>query len=65
MTDDRDTQLDAMVEQLVDAGLLETFTDDDGDEAMRLTPEGEKVARQMAMSDEGGQDALMNALLGE
>jgi hypothetical protein len=40
MTDDRDTQLDAMVEQLVDAGLLETFTDDDDDEAMRLTPEG-------------------------
>ena len=39
------------------------FTDDDGDEAMRLTLEGERVARQLAMSDEVGQDALMAALL--
>ena len=47
------------------AGLLELFTDDDGDEAMRLTLEGERVARQLAMSDEGGQDALMAALIGD
>jgi hypothetical protein len=57
------TDHDALMQQLVTAGLLETFTDDDGDEAMRLTPEGEKVARQLAMSDD--QDALMAALLGE
>jgi hypothetical protein len=31
----------------------------------RLTPEGERVARQLAMTDEAGQDALMAALLGE
>ena len=30
---------------------------------MRLTPEGERVARQLAMTDEGDQDALMEALL--
>ena len=35
---DRDAELDAMARQLVDAGLLELSTDDDGDEAMRLTP---------------------------
>jgi hypothetical protein len=32
------TDHDALVQQLVTAGLLETFTDDDGDQAMRLTP---------------------------
>jgi hypothetical protein len=42
---DHNAELDAMVEQLVAAGVLETLTDDDGDEAMRLTPEGQKVAR--------------------
>jgi hypothetical protein len=53
------------VQQLVTAGLLELFTDDDGDEAMRLTPEGEKVARQLAMTDDDSQDTLMAALLDE
>ena len=32
---------------------------------MRLTPKGEQVARQLAMTDEDGQDALMGALLGD
>ena len=31
---------------------------------MRLTPEGVRVARQLAMLGEDGQDALMAALLG-
>ena len=62
---DRDAEMDALVQPLGTAGLLETFTDDDGDEAMRLTPEGERVARQLAMSDDNDQDALMEALLGE
>jgi DNA-binding MarR family transcriptional regulator len=60
---DHDAQLDAMTQQLVTAGLIETFTDADDDEAMRLTPEGEKVARQLAMSDDDSQDDLMEALL--
>lgn len=37
---DHDAEMDALAQQLVAAGLLEMFTDDDGDEAMRLTPEG-------------------------
>jgi hypothetical protein len=41
---DHDAELDALVQQLVTAGLIEVFTDDDGDEAMRLTPDGEWVA---------------------
>ena len=32
---------------------------------VRLTAEGEKVARQLALTDDAGQDALMTALLGE
>jgi hypothetical protein len=51
-----------MVQQLITAGLTETFTDDD-DEAMRLIPEGEKVARQLALGAD--EDALMEALLRE
>jgi hypothetical protein len=57
--------MDALVQQLVEAGPIETYTDDDGDEAMRLTPEGDRVARQLAMSDDNDQDALIAALLGE
>ena len=30
---------------------------------MRLTPDGERVARQLAMTDDEGQDTLMEALL--
>jgi hypothetical protein len=60
---DRDTELDAMTKQLAAAGLLETFTDDDGDEAMRLTPEGERVARQLALGAD--EDTLLEALLRE
>jgi hypothetical protein len=32
---------------------------------MRLTPEGERVARQLALTDEDSQDALLAGLLGE
>jgi hypothetical protein len=60
---DHDAQLDAMTKQLVTAGLLHLFTDDDGDEARRLTPDGEKVARQLALGAD--EDALMEALLGK
>lgn len=31
---------------------------------MRLTPEAEDAARQLAMRDDDGQDALVGALLG-
>jgi hypothetical protein len=46
------------------AGLLETYTDAEGQQqAMRLTPGGERVARQLAMAGEDDQDALLAALL--
>ena len=59
---DHDAEMDAISKQLVDAGLLELFTDADGDEALRLAPEGECVARQLAMSDDDDHDALVEGL---
>ncbi len=53
---DHDAEMDALVQQLVTAGLIETFTDDD-EEAMHLTPDGEKVARQLALGAD--EDALL------
>ena len=63
MTDPRDAELDDLVEQLEEAGYIEQYVNADGEDAMRLTPDGERVARQLAMLDEAGQDALMDALL--
>ena len=48
---------------LEQAGLVETYVDADGKIAMRLTADGERVARQMAMSSEDEQDALLAALV--
>ena len=62
---DPDAELDAILEQVEAAGPVEHCTDEDGKETMRLTPEGESVARQLTMLGEDGQDALMAALLEE
>jgi hypothetical protein len=42
---------DAILAELEDAGLVEQYTNDDGEAAMRLTKRGEHVANQAAMSD--------------
>jgi hypothetical protein len=57
---EHDAEMDALTQQLITAGLLETFTDADGDEAMRLRPDGEKVARQLALGAD--EDALLEPL---
>ena len=56
--------MDAILEAVEAAGLVEVY-EEDGHRIMRLTPEGEQVARQLAMTDEDEQDALMAALLGK
>ncbi len=61
---DHDAEMDALLDQLEAAGMVEVYTDD-GQQAMRLTPDGERVARQLAMAGEDGQDALLAGLLGE
>ena len=53
--------MDAIVATLSDAGLVEEYVNEDGRPTMRLTPDGERVARQMAMSDD--PDGLLDALL--
>ena len=58
-----DAYLDAMLELLDGAGLVEQYVNEDGKEAMRLTAEGEKVARQIPFSSEDEQDALLAALV--
>jgi hypothetical protein len=40
-----DAELDAILDQVEAAGLVEPFTDEQGRPAMRLTPEGVRVAR--------------------
>ena len=44
-------------------GLVETYVDSTGRAAMRLTADGERVARQMALSPDDEQDALLAALV--
>ena len=55
-------ELDAIVVQLLEAGLIEVYVSEYGHEACRLTAEGEPVARAIAMSAEGG-GAIVKALL--
>jgi hypothetical protein len=62
---DHDAEFDAILEQVEAARLVEQFTDEQGRLAMRLTPDGVRVARQLAMLGEDGQDALLAALLDE
>ena len=62
---DHDAELGAILGQVEAAGLVEVYTDADDSQAMRLTPDGERVARQFAMLGEDGQEELMAALLGE
>lgn len=59
-TSDHDVEIDAILALLGDAGPVEQYTDD-GQQAMRLTPDGARVAQQMAMSDD--PEAVLDALL--
>jgi hypothetical protein len=52
---------DALAAELEAAGLLTVTTRDDGEVIYALTPDGERVARQMAMSDD--PDGVLDALL--
>jgi predicted transcriptional regulator len=58
VTSNHDAEYNRLVDELVEAGLVERTED-----GVKLTPEGTKVARQLAMSDEAGHDALLARLL--
>jgi len=51
---DHDPEVDAVVEELQRAGFVTIGTDAEGNETWTLTPTGEQVANQMAMSSEDG-----------
>jgi hypothetical protein len=58
---DHDAEMDAILEVLEGAGLVEVYVNADGKQAMRLTDDGGRVARQMTMSED--PDAVLDALL--
>ena len=60
---DHDAELDALAAQLKAAGYIVIVTRPDGGVAYQLTAEGTRVARQLAMSSEDAQDALLAGLL--
>jgi hypothetical protein len=60
---DHDAEMDALLDMLEAAGLAERYVTEDGAQAMRLTPKGAQVARQMSMSTEGDALGLLTALL--
>ena len=59
-----DGEMDDVVAQLRDAGLLTIGFDADGVETWTLTPEGAQVARQLAMGDEATLNAILDAVEG-
>ena len=64
-TDERptDDEMDALVAELRDAGILTIGRDASGAETWTLTPMGASLARQLAMSSEDDAFELLNALL--
>lgn len=52
------------LDELEEAGYVERYTNSDGQAAMRLTPSGEQVARQLAMVAEDEAAAMPAELLG-
>ncbi len=65
MTDDMsDAEMDAIVAELERAGLVEEFTDDQGRPSMRLTEQGVRVGRSLALAgDDTDAEAVLAALL--
>ena len=51
---DRDAELDKIVAMLSEAGLIEGDVNEDGKDALRLTPKGAQLGRAMGMA---GEDA--------
>jgi hypothetical protein len=58
-----DAEVDAIVAEMVAAGLVTVGTDAEGRETWTLTPQGAQVATQMAISSEDDAFALLDALL--
>jgi len=57
---DHDAELDQTVAQRTEAGLLETYVDEVGQDALRLTAKGTAMGRSLAMA---GEDVDPEAML--
>ena len=64
-TPTHDAETDAIVAELEKAGLVETFTNDEGNVAYRLTPKGAQLGRSMAMAGVEDAAVVLGALLDE
>jgi DNA-binding MarR family transcriptional regulator len=58
-----DAETDAIVAELEKAGLVETFTNDEGKVAYRLTPKGAQLGRSMALAGDKDTAVVLDALL--
>lgn len=58
MSDERDPDLDALAEQLTEAGLLEAYVRDDGKHALRLTEAGAGLAKALEARGDGSARLL-------
>ena len=58
-----DEEMDAMIAEMVAAGLLTVGTDTQGRETWALTPKGARFATQMATSSKDDTFAMFSALL--
>jgi DNA-binding MarR family transcriptional regulator len=58
-----DAETDAIVAELEKAGLVETFINDEGKVAYRLTPKGAQLGRSMALAGDKDTAVVLDALL--
>ena len=65
MPDDptHDAEMDEIVAQLEQAGLVETYVNAEGKAAMRLTAKGAQLGRSMALAGDEDAAAVLDALL--
>ena len=67
MTDDTMTEaeLDAILDEMEAADLVEQYTTEDGTAAMRLTEQGVRVGRSLALAGDDDAAVVLDALLDE
>ena len=65
MTDDTmtDAELDAILDELEAADLVEQYVTEDGKPAMRLTEQGVRVRRSVALAGDEDAQVVLDALL--
>jgi hypothetical protein len=60
LVSDHDQELDDLFGQLERAGVIQVYTDADGQQAVSLTEQGQRVANRLALA---GDDGIVDVLL--